>query len=305
MANNLALKQNTLPSINGTKTSINGTKTSINATKKGLNPLAPINDLEHYIRFAHQVPMLEKDEEIQLATDLQEKNDLKAAQKLILSHLRFVIKIARDLGGYGLAQADLIQEGTVGLMKAVKRFDPKQGVRLVTFAVHWVKAEMHEFIIKNWRIVKVATTKAQRKLFFKLRGAKKRLGWCTREEIETVSKELNVSAEEIITMEQRMSAIDATNSSSAEYDPLENLSYGDTHNPERIVLEQNEQNQDISALKTALNTLDCRAQEILQLRWLNYKKATLMELAKKYNVSAERIRQLEKEAMKKLKLQLA
>jgi RNA polymerase sigma-32 factor len=290
MATELALKKNTLPSLNGAKTA--------------LNALAPINDLDNYIRFAHQVPMLEKAEEIQLAKDLHEKGDLKAAQKLILSHLRFVIKIARDLNGYGLAQADLIQEGTVGLMKAVKRFDPTQGVRLVTFAVHWVKAEMHEFIIKNWRIVKVATTKAQRKLFFKLRSAKKRLGWCTKEEIDVVSKELNVSKEEILTMEQRMSAIDATNSSYEEYDPLESLSYGETHNPASIVLEHNQQDQEVDALKTALNTLDQRAKEILQLRWLTDKKATLTELAKKYNVSAERIRQLEKEAMKKLKIKL-
>ena len=290
MATELALKQNTLPSLNGATTA--------------LNALAPINDLDNYIRFAHKVPMLEKEEEIQLAKDLHEKGDLKAAQKLILSHLRFVIKIARDLNGYGLAQADLIQEGTVGLMKAVKRFDPTQGVRLVTFAVHWVKAEMHEFIIKNWRIVKVATTKAQRKLFFKLRSAKKRLGWCTKEEIDVVSKELKVSPEEILTMEQRMSAIDATNSSYEEYDPLESLSYGETHNPESIVLEHNQQGLEVDALKTALNTLDQRAQEILQLRWLNDKKATLTELAKKYNVSAERIRQLEKEAMKKLKIKL-
>ena len=291
MATELALKQNTLPSINGAKTA--------------LNALAPINDLDNYIRFAHQVPMLEKEEEVQLAKDLREKGDLKAAQKLILSHLRFVIKIARDLKGYGLAQADLIQEGTVGLMKAVKRFDPTQGVRLVTFAVHWVKAEMHEFIIKNWRIVKVATTKAQRKLFFKLRSAKKRLGWCTKEEIDVVSKELNVSKEEILTMEQRMSAIDATNSSSEEYDVIqESLSHGDSHNPESLVLEHNQQGLEVDALKNALNTLDQRAQEILQLRWLTDKKATLTELAKKYNVSAERIRQLEKEAMKKLKIKL-
>lgn len=290
MATELALKQNTLPSLNG--------------AKKALNALAPINDLDNYIRFAHQVPMLEKAEEIQLAKDLREKGDLKAAQKLILSHLRFVIKIARDLKGYGLAQADLIQEGTVGLMKAVKRFDPAQGVRLVTFAVHWVKAEMHEFIIKNWRIVKVATTKAQRKLFFKLRSAKKRLGWCTKEEIDVVSKELNVSKEEILTMEQRMSAIDATNSSYEGYDPLESLSYGESQNPASIVLEHNQQDQEVDALKTALNTLDQRAKEILQLRWLNDKKVTLTELAKKYNVSAERIRQLEKEAMRKLKIKL-
>ena len=290
MSTELALKQNILPIL----------KNPI----KALGNISPVNDLANYIRFANSVPMLTKDEEIELAHDLKENNNLQAAQKLILSHLRFVIKVSRGLAGYGLAQADLIQEGTIVLMKAVKRFDPTQGVRLVTFAVHWVKAEMHEFIIKNWKIVKVATTKAQRKLFFKLRSSKTRLGWYTKEEIKDVSKALNVSPEEVITMEQRMSAIDATNSSSEEYNPLDNLTYNENNNPEHLVIENNSLNQQHLALKKALQTLDNRAQEILRLRWLTDKKTTLTELAKKYGISAERIRQLEQEAMKKLKLNL-
>lgn len=291
MSTDLALKQNMLPIVPN--------------PFKALGKLSPANDLANYIRFANSVPMLEKEEEIELATSLREENNLQAAQKLILSHLRFVIKISRDLSGYGLSQADLIQEGTIGLMKAVKRFDPTQGVRLVTFAVHWVKAEMHEFIIKNWKIVKVATTKAQRKLFFKLRSSKSRLGWFTKDEINSVSKALNVSPEEVVTMEQRMSAVNTTNSSSEEHDPLDNLTYNTNQNPEQLVIENNQQDQHNQALKCALKTLDNRSQEILRMRWLADKKATLTELAKKYGVSAERIRQLEQEAMKKLKIQLS
>jgi RNA polymerase sigma-32 factor len=291
MSTELALKQNMLPTVPN--------------PFKALGKLSPANDLANYIRFANSVPMLEKEEEIELAISLHKENNLQAAQKLILSHLRFVIKISRDLAGYGLSQADLIQEGTIGLMKAVKRFDPTQGVRLVTFAVHWVKAEMHEFIIKNWKIVKVATTKAQRKLFFKLRSSKSRLGWFTKDEINNVSKALNVSPEEVITMEQRMSAVNTTNSSSEEYDPLDNLTYNTNQNPEQLVIENNQQDQHNHALKCALHTLDNRSQEILRMRWLADKKSTLTELAKKYGVSAERIRQLEQEAMKKLKIQLS
>ena len=193
MTTELALKQGTLPSVSNI-TNLAG--------KNKLQQVAPIiNDLANYIRFANSIPMLTKEEELELAKSLRENNNLQAAQRLVLSHLRFVIKIAKGLANYGLSQADLIQEGTIGLMKAVKRFDPNQGVRLVTFAVHWVKAEMHEFIIKNWKIVKVATTKAQRKLFFNIRSSKKRLGWYTKEEIENVSKELNVSKKEVVTME--------------------------------------------------------------------------------------------------------
>lgn len=272
---------------------------------------APISDLNAYIRFANSVPMLEEAEEKELALRLKLNQDLEAAQKLILSHLRFVIKIARGFAGYGLPEADLIQEGNIGLMKAVKRFDPDMGVRLVSFAVHWIKSEIHEFIIKNWRIVKIATTKAQRKLFFNLRNSKKRLGWFSKEEIQAVAKDLKVKPAEVIEMEQRLSshdmAFDAPEEAEAEEEIQAPALYLAAPNasPE-IELSQNEaESSQHDKLHHALENLDQRSRDILNARWLNENKATLQELAAKYQVSAERIRQLETQAMKQLKQSIA
>lgn len=270
--------------------------------------------LEAYIHFANSIPMLSADEEQDLATRLRYHNDIQAAQKLILSHLRFVIKIARSFSGYGLALADLIQEGNIGLMKAVKRFDPQMGVRLVSFAVHWIKAEMHDFVIKNWRIVKIATTKAQRKLFFNIRSAKKRLGWFSKEEIKSVAAELNVKPAEVIEMERRMNALDmAFDAPQEEDDTSTASSFSPSHylssltaEPEATVLEDEETQGQLDTLAQALKALDSRSQEIIKRRWLaEDKKATLHELADEYNISAERVRQLEAQALKQLKLHFA
>ncbi len=266
--------------------------------------------LDAYISTAYQMPMLSDDEEKSLARRLRENNDLEAARKLVMSHVRFVIRIARGYTGYGLPLSDLIQEGSVGLMKAVRRFDPDVGVRLVSFAVHWIRAEIHEFILRNWRIVKVATTKAQRKLFFNLRSSKKRLGWFSREEVEGVAEELGVKPETVLEMEARMNnhdlAFDGAGSDD-EQAPVAPASYlqdvrmEPSRQLERIDSEEN----DRSELYTALDELDERSKEILSARWLSEKKATLHELAERYGVSAERIRQIEKAAMNKLKAQLA
>ncbi len=266
----------------------------------------PVGSLDAYIMRINNVPMLSAEEEHDLAVRFREQDDLEAARRLVLSHLRFVVKIARGYAGYGLSHADLIQEGNIGLMKAVKRFDPKFGVRLVSFAVHWIKAEMHEFILKNWRIVKIATTKAQRKLFFNLRSAKKRLGWFTREEVDDVAKTLNVSRENVLEMESRLhnhdSAFDVASSSEDNvYDPAYFLTSDKADNPEEYLESTEWDEQKISSLHTALSKLDARSQEILQARWLADDKATLQTLATKYQVSAERIRQLEVQAINKLK----
>lgn len=261
--------------------------------------------LDSYIQYVSGINMLTAEEERALATRLQEQEDLQSARKLIMSHLRFVVHIAKSYSGYGLPQADLIQEGNIGLMKAVKRFDPTMGVRLVSFAVHWIKAEIHEFVLKNWRIVKVATTKAQRKLFFNLRKAKKRLGWFTHEEVQTVADELGVSTKEVLQMEARMSSQDQAFDLSADDD--ENGSFA----PVQFLKDKSEDveatvvnadwDQNASArLYAALKTLDERSQHIVRTRWLNEDKTTLQDLADKYQVSAERVRQIEKNAMKKL-----
>jgi RNA polymerase sigma-32 factor len=270
----------------------------------------PTGNIDAYISAAYRLPMLSADEEKSLALKLRDNNDLDAARMLVLSHLRFVIRVARGYSGYGLALPDLIQEGTVGLMKAVRRFDPDMGVRLVSFAVHWIKAEIHEFVLRNWRIVKVATTKAQRKLFFNLRSSKKRLGWFSREEVEGVAEELGVKPETVLEMEARMNnhdlAFDGAGSDD-EQAPVAPASYlqdvrmEPSRQLERIDSEEN----DRSELYTALDELDERSKEILSARWLSEKKATLHELAERYGVSAERIRQIEKAAMNKLKAQLA
>ena len=251
--------------------------------------------------------MLSAEEEHQLAVQLQEQGDLDSAQKLVLSHLRFVVHIARGYSGYGLPQADLIQEGNIGLMKAVKRFDPSVGVRLVSFAVYWIRAEIHEFILRNWRIVKVATTKAQRKLFFNLRSSKTRLGWFNQDEVEGVARDLGVSPQDVLEMESRMSGQDITFDAPDDDDDgytaspvnyLEDVS----HEPSRVIEANDWEAHNQQQLSTALTKLDDRSRDIIQQRWLTDDKATLHQLADKYQVSAERIRQLENNAIKKLKL---
>ncbi|MCC2606633.1 RNA polymerase sigma factor RpoH [Planctobacterium marinum] len=261
--------------------------------------------LDSYIQYVSGINMLSAEEERALATRLREDEDLESARKLIMSHLRFVVHIAKSYSGYGLPQADLIQEGNIGLMKAVKRFDPTMGVRLVSFAVHWIKAEIHEYVLRNWRIVKVATTKAQRKLFFNLRKAKKRLGWFTHEEVQTVAKELGVSTKEVLQMEARMSSQDqafdlsADDDESGSFAPVQYLE-DKSEDVETSVINADWDLNASARLYSAIKTLDERSQHILQTRWLSDEKTTLQDLADKYNVSAERVRQIEKNAMKKL-----
>ena len=261
--------------------------------------------IETYVQAVSSINMLSAEDERGLAERLQQDGDLQAARKLIMSHLRFVVHIAKSYSGYGLPQADLIQEGNIGLMKAVKRFDPTVGVRLVSFAVHWIKAEIHEFVLKNWRIVKVATTKAQRKLFFNLRKNKKRLGWFTHAEVQKVAETLGVSTKEVLQMEARMSSHDQAFDLSADDD--ENGSFAPvqfledkTTDVESDVINADWDSNASGKLYAALKTLDDRSQHIIQTRWLSDDKTTLQDLADKYQVSAERVRQIEKNAMKKL-----
>jgi len=267
---------------------------------------------EVYSRQVQQIPVLSADEERQLALRLHDEQDLDAARQLILANLRFVMHIARTYSGYGLSQADLVQEGNVGLMKAVKRFDPYMGVRLISFAVHWIKAEIHEYIIRNWRIVKIATTKAQRKLFFNLRNAKKHLGWFSQQEARTVAEDLGVSEREVYEMEGRLNAHDQAfdafsddSSDSAALAPEQFLE--DTEaNPAALLEDRQWEDQAQQRLGHALASLDERSRDIVHRRWLaEDAKATLHDLAAEYNVSAERIRQLEKAAFKKLQNQLS
>ncbi|VAX04358.1 RNA polymerase sigma factor RpoH [hydrothermal vent metagenome] len=272
----------------------------------------PSGSLEAYIQAASQIPMLGAEEERELATRLREEGDLNAARQLVLSHLRFVIHVARGYSGYGLPQADLIQEGNIGLMKAVKRFDPSVNVRLVSFAVHWIRAEIHEYILRNWRIVKLATTKAQRKLFFNLRKNKKRLGWFSHKEVEAVAKELDVPPATVLEMEKRMSAHDASFDGYGDADDDSDFSPSpagylrDTRMEPSSVLEAEDwEAHNHQRLNLVLDNLDERSRDIVQSRWLSEKKVTLHELANKYGISAERIRQLEKNAMKKMKGALA
>ncbi|MDT8383554.1 MAG: RNA polymerase sigma factor RpoH [Gammaproteobacteria bacterium] len=267
----------------------------------------PMGSLEAYISAAAQIPMLSVEEERDLAERLQKKGDLEAARRLVMSHLRFVIHVAKGYSGYGLPQADLIQEGNIGLMKAVKRFDPEHNVRLVSFAVHWIRAEMHEYILRNWRVVKLATTKAQRKLFFNLRKSKNRLGWFTQEEVETVARELDVPEATVRQMEERMSSHDAAfdgyeAEDDSEFRPAPVGYLQDMRmEPATQLEEENWESHNHALLANALADLDDRSQDILKSRWLSDKKATLHDLADKYGVSAERIRQLEVNAMKKMK----
>lgn len=261
--------------------------------------------IESYIQAVSSIDMLSAEEEKSLGLRLFESGDLEAARKLVMSHLRFVVHIAKSYSGYGLPQADLIQEGNIGLMKAVKRFDPHVGVRLVSFAVHWIKAEIHEFVLKNWRIVKVATTKAQRKLFFNLRKSKKRLGWFTHAEVQKVADELGVSTKEVLQMEARMSsqdqAFDLTNDDdeSTTFSPAQFLE-DKSSDVESAVISDDIDATASKRLYSAIKTLDERSQHIIETRWLADEKMTLQDLADEYQVSAERVRQIEKNAMKKL-----
>jgi RNA polymerase sigma-32 factor len=269
--------------------------------------LAPTGSLEAYRAAVNAFPMLSAEEERELAERYRKDNDLDAAWQLVLSHLRFVVRIARGYNGYGLAEADLIQEGNIGLMKAVKRFDPNVGVRLVSFAVHWVRAEIHEFILRNWRIVKVATTKAQRKLFFNLRSAKKRLGWMNKEEVDAVAEDLGVNSATVMEMEQRLNAYDASFDPQVSQDGdseylapagyLEDLRF----EPGQQAEDDDWENHSGDRLEQAMGHLDERSRTIIENRWLTEDKLTLQGLADRFGVSAERIRQLEKNAMKKLK----
>ncbi|MCZ6669228.1 MAG: RNA polymerase sigma factor RpoH [Gammaproteobacteria bacterium] len=276
-------------------------------TGNTLPVLLGTSNLDAYIRAARSVPILSLEEEQSLAADLQETGNIASAQKLILPHLRFVIKVANNYSGYGLSVADLIQEGNIGLMKAVKRFRPEVGVRLVSFAVHWIKAEIHEFILKNWRIVKIATTKAQRKLFFKLRSQKTRLGWFKPEEIEHVAETLGVTRENVMEMENRLNnqdvgfSMNSDDDDDSAYLAPENTLVSSTPSPELTLEANDSEQQNHQQLSEALEQLDDRSKTIVTRRWLNDSKATLHELADEYGVSAERIRQIEKNAFKSIK----
>ena len=265
----------------------------------------PVGSINSYIHSVNQVPILTFEEEQRLAKLLRDHDDIEAARQLVMSHLRFVVKIARGYSGYGLQQSDLIQEGNIGLMKAVKRFDPDVGVRLVSFAVHWARAEMHEFILRNWRVAKLATTKAQRKLFFNLRSSKKRLGWLNQKEINEVAEDLGVKPSDVVEMEKRMSNYDATLEPRLDDDescnmPINYLENNEAGPEELLENEQNISNQQ-ETLKNAVSLLDDRSRNIISNRWLAEKKVTLHELAAIHNISAERVRQIENTAIKKLK----
>ncbi len=270
----------------------------------------PLGSLEAYIQRVNDIPYLTPEEEHRLAIAYHEKGDLQAAQKLVLAHLRYVVRVSKGYAGYGLPLGDLIQEGTVGLMKAVKRFDPNVGVRLVSFAVHWIKSEIHEYVLRNWRIVKIATTKAQRKLFFNLRSAKKRLGWNTQEEIDIIANDLKVSTDEVRRMEERLSARDVQfdlpvedndfDDASRKIAPCQYLEDKSADPALQLEADNWEENTE-SRFRVAFKMLDARSQDILQKRWLSNEKSTLQELADIYQISQERVRQLEKNAIAKLK----
>ncbi len=263
--------------------------------------------LSAYISAVNDIPILTIEEERSLGRKVQSSEDIESAQRLVMSHLRFVVHVARGYGGYGLSQGDLIQEGNIGLMKAVKRFDPTKGVRLVSFAVHWIKAEIHEFILKNWRIVKIATTKAQRKLFFNLRRKKKRLGWFNDAEVKAVAKDLGVTTKDVLQMEARLTYQDNTYDYVDDSDgdnPIPSpASYIESKEiqPEQAYIETDTNIRNSKSLRNALSTLDERSKDIVTKRWLMDQKTTLQQLANEYSISAERIRQLENNAMKKLR----
>jgi RNA polymerase sigma-32 factor len=273
-----------------------------------LDVMSPGGNLESYLQNVNSIPMLSAEREAELAEKLFHQGDVDAARQLVLSHLRFVAYVARSFSGYGLSEADLIQEGNVGLMKAVKRFNPEFKVRLVSFAVHWIKAEIHEFILKNWRIVKIATTKSQRKLFFNLRGAKKRLGWMNEQEVNDIAETLGVDPQTVRQMEGRLAARDASFDLDDDDDdstaPVQYLT-DPSHDPAEIVEFENLNNYEHGRLMNAYEGLDSRAKEIISSRWLSERKMTLHELAAQFSISAERVRQLEQNALKKLRLVLS
>jgi RNA polymerase sigma-32 factor len=270
----------------------------------------PVSSIEAYAQAVNQIPILTREEEQELAHAYRDNGDMGSATRLVMSHLRFVAHIARGYSGYGLPHADLIQEGNIGLMKAVRRFDPTMNVRLVSFAVHWIRAEIHEFILRNWRIVKVATTKAQRKLFFNLRSSKKRLGWFSHHEVEAVARDLGVSSKDVLEMESRLSGRDMafdgapdSDEDGHDYTPAAYLQ-DERFEPLAELERRDTEQQNHRQLHQALSDLDERSRDIVASRWLTDDKVTLQVLAEKYSVSAERIRQLEKNAMKKLQVVL-
>ncbi len=270
--------------------------------------MLPGQNLDAYLTAIHSIPILSESEERELAERFYYQEDLEAARQLVLSHLRFVVHIARTYRGYGLPLGDLVQEGNIGMMKAVRRFNPEVGVRLVSFAVHWIRAEIHEYILRNWRIVKIATTKAQRKLFFNLRSAKKKLAWLTHDEVEAVARDLDVSPQVVRDMEGRLTAQDAGFDGDADEDepsaPAHYLQDA-RYDPATMLESEDWEEKSTQGLLAAMEQLDDRSQDILRRRWLGEQKATLHELAAEYQVSAERIRQIEVSAMKKLRGNLA
>lgn len=284
--------------------------TALATTNRDLALAGPVGSLDAYIQAVGSIDVLSKEDEQSLATRFRDQQDLDAARELVMAHLRFVVHIAKGYTGYGLPLSDLIQEGNVGLMKAVKRFDPSYDVRLVSFAVHWIRAEIHEFVLKNWRIVKVATTKAQRKLFFNLRKKKKTLAWLSADETKAVADDLGVSPREVTEMEKRLHSRDAI------FDPAPDLDDDRNFTPAAYLpapdsdpakqVETADFNEDASArMAAALNILDDRARRIIEARWLTESKMTLHELADEYGISAERVRQLEANAIKKLRNAMA
>lgn len=269
-------------------------------------PVLSTGSLQGYLDSVQQIPVLSREEEVELFQRFQEDEDLNAARRIVLSNLRYVVYIARGYAGYGLPLEDIIQQGNVGLMKSVKKFDLSRGVRLVSFAVHWIKAEIHEYILKNWKIVKVATTKAQRKLFFNLRKAKRRLGWFNRQEVEQVASDLGVKPGEVLEMESRLSNYDesfeplADNDDEKSFAPAAYLTVGEAQDPEWVVADEEIAELQHDGLHQALNSLDDRARDIVQSRWLSEDKASLKDLSIKYGVSLERIRQVEAKAFEKM-----
>ncbi len=270
----------------------------------------PGSDIDKYLSQVYSIPVLTREEELELTREFYESEDIKVAHKLVISHLRFVVHIAKSYAGYGLPLADIIQEGNLGLLKAVKKFDPDKGVRLVSFAVHWIKAEIHEFILKNWRIVKIATTKAQRKLFFNLRSKKKSTGWLSDKEAKKIAADLDVSYKEVMHMENRLNSADSAFDMPCDEEDDEKAfspsQYLEDHSfsPDQLVEKENYESVNHTALMKNISALDRRAQDIIKARWLDDHKLTLNELADRYSVSAERIRQIEASAFKKLKTSL-
>ncbi len=276
-----------------------------------LPTLSPVGSLEGYVQAVNRVPMLSQEEEVQLATRFRRDNDLEAARQLVMSHLRVVVSVARGYSGYGLPQADLIQEGNIGLMKAVKRYDPERGVRLVSFALHWIRAEIHEYILRNWRLVKIATTKAQRKLFFNLRSMKQGLEALRPQEVQAIAQELKVSASDVVEMEARFNgheiALEPTSDGEDEsYAPVAYLAADAENEPSQLLERAELEQRTSSGLHRALDSLDERSRRIIEARWLREgDAATLHELAAEFGVSAERIRQIEQKAMSKMQAALS